>query len=84
MDPVTVGAVVTVAASVVNGIVKIAQRQLNAEVEIARIAEAAQTDRAHCVISWALILGSSPDGHAQLAGPAEQNGGDCHGGCPQR
>ncbi|WAZ19718.1 hypothetical protein STRCI_000793 [Streptomyces cinnabarinus] len=48
MDPVIVAAVVTVAVSVVNGVVKVAQRRLTAEVEIARITETGQTDRIRC------------------------------------
>ncbi|MFJ5262369.1 hypothetical protein ACIQAC_18075 [Streptomyces sp. NPDC088387] len=48
MDPVIVGAAVTVVISVVNGVVKIAQRRSAADVEIARISEAAQTARIRC------------------------------------
>lgn len=49
MELVIVGAVVTVAVSVVNGIVEIARRQLDASVERARVTEAAQTARVRCL-----------------------------------
>ncbi|WP_328869415.1 hypothetical protein OHT76_04500 [Streptomyces sp. NBC_00287] len=68
MDPVIVGAVVTVAVSVVNGLVKVAQRRLNAEVEIARITETGQTDRIRCTARPV---------------PAHRDGGGRHGGRAQ-
>jgi len=40
-----VAAVVTVAVTIVNGMVTIAQRRLRAEVELARIADEGQTNR---------------------------------------
>ncbi|CCK32256.1 putative membrane protein [Streptomyces davaonensis JCM 4913] len=68
MDPVIVAAVVTVAVSVVNGVVKVAQQRLTAEVEMARITEAGQTDRIRC---------------AARPVPAHRNGGARHGGRAQ-
>ncbi|NUO42480.1 MAG: hypothetical protein HOV82_10615 [Streptomyces sp.] len=75
MDPVIVGAVVTVAVSVVNGIVKVAQRRLSAGVERARIAEDGQTDR----------IRSATGRTAQHPLPARvgRNGGSGHGGRAQ-
>lgn len=81
MDPVTVGAVMTVAMSVVNAIVKIAQGHVIADVEIARITAASHSDRSHCATPRALIQESPQGAHARLRGPAGHNGGDCHGGC---
>ncbi|MER7406015.1 hypothetical protein ABT373_26865 [Streptomyces sp. NPDC000070] len=75
MDPVIVGAVVTVAVSVANGIVKIAQQRLTAKVEIARITEAGQTDRIRCT--------TAPDSRPIPPVPADENGGERHGGRTQ-
>ncbi|WP_327434716.1 hypothetical protein [Streptomyces sp. NBC_01236] len=78
MDPVIVGAVVTVAVSVVNGIVKIAQRRLTADVEIARIAEAGQTDRIRCTTAQ-----DSRSGRRSWPASADRSGGGSHGGRAQ-
>ncbi|WP_427918683.1 hypothetical protein [Streptomyces sp. cg40] len=75
MDPVIVGAVVTVAVSLVNGIVKITQRRVTAAVEIARITEAGQTDRIRCTTA-------QESGLSRNRGPlpAGGNGGGRDGG----
>lgn len=81
MEPVIVGAVVTVAVSVVNGIVRIAQRQLNASVEIARITEAAHTARVRCLtgqVAAAPRLARRP-----VPVPADRIGGEDRGGRPR-
>ncbi|HET9379531.1 MAG TPA: hypothetical protein VFP69_01705 [Streptomyces sp.] len=49
MEPVIVGAVAAVAISVVNGVVRIVQRHLSAQVERARITETGQTERMRCL-----------------------------------
>ncbi|MEV0937755.1 hypothetical protein ACIBMX_48655 [Streptomyces phaeochromogenes] len=59
MDPVTV--------SVVNGIVKVAQRRLNADVEIARITEAGQTDRIRCTTAQDFHHGRSQPAGTEVA-----------------
>jgi hypothetical protein len=53
MEPVITAAVVTVAVSVINAIVRIAQRRLNVSVEMARISEAG-ADRAGPLPHWAV------------------------------
>jgi hypothetical protein len=78
MDPVIVGAVAAVTVSVVNGIVKVAQRRLNADVEIARIAEAGQTDRIRCTTAQ-----DFRHGRRIRPLPASRNGGGRHGGRTQ-
>lgn len=83
MEPVIVGAVVTVAVSVVNAVVKIAQRRLNVSVEIARISETAQTERVRFLARRAVP--AAPRRPRRLeAGTAHRSGGDDHGGRPQR
>ncbi len=80
MEPVIAGAVVTVAVSVVNAVVKIAQRRMTASVEIALITEAARTDRVRC------LTGQGPAarrGRRLKPGPAGRSGGDGRGGRPQ-
>ncbi|MEU9192972.1 hypothetical protein [Streptomyces hundungensis] len=49
MDPVVAGAVVTVCASVVSGVVKIVHSRVVARVELARIADDGQTRRLRAV-----------------------------------
>ncbi|KDN75899.1 hypothetical protein [Streptomyces olindensis] len=78
MDPVIVGAVVTVAVTVVNGVVKVAQRRLNADVEIARITESGQTDRIRCITAQ-----EDRPGRPVRPVPADRNGGGRHGGRAQ-
>ncbi|MGI5455610.1 hypothetical protein ACQEWB_21025 [Streptomyces sp. CA-249302] len=78
MDPVIVGAVVTVTVAVVNGTVKIAQRRASAEVEIARITEAGQTDRIRCTTARQ----PRPGRHLRPAA-ARRNGGGRRGGGTQ-
>lgn len=78
MDPVIVGAVVTVAVTVVNGVVKVAQRRLSADVEIARITESGQTDRIRC-----LTAQDARPGRPARPVPADGNGGGRRGGRAQ-
>lgn len=80
MEPVIAGAVVTVAVSVVNAVVKIAQRQLTTSVEIALITETARTDRVRCLIRRGSASGRGP---GLKPGPAGRSGGDGRGGRPQ-
>ncbi len=75
MDPVIVGAVVTGAVSVASGIVKIAQQRLTVKLEMARITEAGQTDRIRCV--------TAPAFHSLPPAPANEIGGERHGGSAQ-
>ncbi len=62
MEPVIIAAVVTVTVSVVNAIVKIAQRRLTVSVERVRISEAAQTERVRFLTGRAAILAPHCDG----------------------
>ncbi|MFD7246839.1 hypothetical protein [Streptomyces massasporeus] len=75
MDPVIVGAVVTVAVSVASGIVKIAQHRLTVKLEMARITEAGQTDRIRCA--------TAPASCCLLPAPANEIGGESRGGSAQ-
>ncbi|GHH55476.1 hypothetical protein HNQ79_005568 [Streptomyces candidus] len=81
MDPVTVGAAVTVALSVVSGIVRIAQRRLAARVELARITETGLTDRTRCLTGSAVTPAGSRPGLGLAA--HERCGGDRRGGRAQ-
>ncbi|MEH0416090.1 hypothetical protein [Streptomyces sp. B21-083] len=81
MEPVIATAVVTVAISVVNGIVKMAQRRLNASVEIARITEEGQTDRVRCLTGQSAVQALHPG--PVKPDPAGRSGGDGRGGCRQ-
>ncbi|MDH6455502.1 hypothetical protein M2155_008001 [Streptomyces sp. SAI-119] len=80
MEPVIAGAVVTVAVSVVNAVVKIVQRHLTASVEIALITEAARTDRVRCLSGQA---SGSRRGRRLEPGRAGRSGGDGRGRRPQ-
>lgn len=82
MEPVIVGAVVTVAVSVVKGIVGIAQGRVKASVERMLIAEAAHTDRLRCLISPD-ALASHPAHRCSGTVPHGCAGGDDRGGRPQ-
>ncbi|OQR65763.1 hypothetical protein B6E66_01405 [Streptomyces maremycinicus] len=84
MEPVIVGAVVTVAVSVVNAVAKIAQRRLNVSVEIARITETAQTERVRFLTGRAVPAAPYRPGRLDAAGPVHRSGGDDHGGRPRR
>ncbi len=81
MEPVIAGAVVTVAVSVVNAVVKIASRQLTTSVEIALITETARTDRLRCLTGQESALRR---GRRLQLGPAARMGGEGRGGRPQR
>ncbi|WP_079178309.1 hypothetical protein [Streptomyces mangrovisoli] len=78
MDPVIVGAVVTVVVSVVNAMVRVAHRRLAADVEIARITEAGQTDRIRCATAQGprAVLRTHPT-------RADRSGGGRRGGRPR-
>lgn len=78
MEPVITAAVVTVTVSIVNAIVKIAQRRLNVSVEIARISEAAQTERVRLFTGRTAILAPHRDGRESES--AGRGGGGGHGG----
>ncbi|MFJ2264446.1 hypothetical protein ACIOKD_40260 [Streptomyces sp. NPDC087844] len=82
MEPVITAAVVTVAVSVVNAIVKIAQRRLNVSVEMARISEAAQTERVRCLTGRSVALAPYRDGRE--ADLADGSGGGERGRRRQR
>lgn len=73
MEPVITAAGVTVAVSGINAIAKIAQRRLNVSVEMARISEAAQTERVRCLTGRPAAPASHRDGRE--AEPAGRSGG---------
>ncbi|WP_404199741.1 hypothetical protein [Streptomyces tauricus] len=73
MEPVITAAVVTVAVSVINAIVKIAQRRLNVSVEMARISETAQTERVRCLTGR--FAASAPRRDGREVEPAGRSGG---------
>lgn len=83
MEPVIAGAVVTVVVSVVNGLVRIAQRIMSASVEKTLITEAGQTNRVRCLTSQAVLTSSAPTPESSDAGPHGYAGGDDRGGRPQ-
>lgn len=73
MEPVITAAMVTVAVSVINAIVKIAQRRLNVSVEMTRISEAARTERVRCLTGRSAAPAPHRDGRE--AEPAGRSGG---------
>ncbi len=77
MEPVITAAVVTVAVSVINVIGKITQRRLNVSVEIARISEAAQTERVRCLTGRSAAPAPHRDGRE--AEPVGRSGGGKRG-----
>ncbi|KUF15210.1 MULTISPECIES: hypothetical protein [Streptomyces] len=77
MDPVIVGAVATVAVSIVNGIVKAVKGRWEADVEIARITETGRSD----LIRHATARDLRPGPFRSL--PADLDGGSRRGGSTQ-
>ncbi|MFJ6566095.1 hypothetical protein ACIQNU_01625 [Streptomyces sp. NPDC091292] len=83
MDPVVVGAAVTVLVSGVSGLVKIAHRWLSTEVELARIADAGVTERVRCAAPWGSLDESVRGRRVRVDRAGDPSGGGCGGGCGQ-
>jgi hypothetical protein len=70
----------TIGVSVVSGAVKVAQLWLSKEVEVARIAHEALTERVRCAAPWTSMQESTDRHHVWVAQPTHRNGGEGRNG----
>ncbi|MFD9903257.1 hypothetical protein [Streptomyces sp. NPDC059063] len=84
MDPVVAGAAATVLVSVVSGVVRIVREWLGREVELARVAHEALTERVRCAAPGAAFQESSGAHHVRVVPVRPESGGGRHGGCRER
>lgn len=84
VDPVLVGAVMTVLVSLVSGVVKLTHRWLEQQVELARIAEAGLTERVRSAVSRGAIQESTQGHEVWAVVSSARGGGGCDGGCRRR